>query len=94
MAKGNTLMLAPSSAAILSVIMNNCGFHFLRTARPSASSSSVSYCGISCYHRATFSKSQAWERWVSKNANDVKPYDRSDMLQKKLAYAPTSELFG
>ena len=42
-----------------------------------------------------FHRSQAWERWVSKNANDINPQDRSDVLEqlKKLAYAPTSMLF-
>lgn len=39
-----------------------------------------------------FHRSQAWERWVSKNANDVLPQDRMMVLAhlKKLAYASTS----
>ena len=38
-----------------------------------------------------FHRSQAWERWVSKNANDVQPQDRDGVLAhlKKLAYAQT-----
>ena len=44
-----------------------------------------------CY----FHRGQAWERWVSKNANDVQPQDRNDVLEhlKKLAYAPTRKLY-
>ena len=38
-----------------------------------------------------FHRSQAWERWVSKNANDVLPLDRDTVLAhlKKLAYSLT-----
>lgn len=38
-----------------------------------------------------FHRSQAWERWVSKNANDVLAQDRDTVLAhlKKLAYALT-----
>lgn len=41
-----------------------------------------------------FHRSQAWERWVSKNANNINSHDRSDVLLqlKKLAYAPESTL--
>ena len=36
-----------------------------------------------------FHRSQAWERWVNKNANDVLPQDRDTVLSylKDLAYA-------
>ena len=38
-----------------------------------------------------FHRSQAWERWVNKNANDVLPQDRDIILSylKDLAYAVT-----
>lgn len=38
-----------------------------------------------------FHRSQAWERWVNKNANDVLPHDRDMVLSylKDLAYAVT-----
>lgn len=38
-----------------------------------------------------FHRNQAWERWVSKNSNDVLPLDRDVVLAhlKKLAYALT-----
>ena len=38
-----------------------------------------------------FHRSQAWERWVNKNANDVSPEDRDTVLSylKDLAYAVT-----
>ena len=38
-----------------------------------------------------FHRSQAWERWVSKNANNVLPHDRDAVLAhlKKIAYALT-----
>ena len=38
-----------------------------------------------------FHRSQAWERWVNKNANDVSPQDRDTVLShlKDLAYAVT-----
>ena len=42
-----------------------------------------------------FHRGQAWERWVSKNANDVQPQDRNDVLEhlKTLAYDPTRKLY-
>ena len=47
-------------------------------------------CPLCDFHRR-----QAWKRLVFKNANDVQPLDRNDVLEhlKKLAYAPTRKLY-
>ena len=40
-----------------------------------------------------FHRSQAWERWISKNSNDVLPQDRDTVLShlKKLTYSVTGK---